>query len=56
MKTLTDKEIIYILDHLCDSGSDEKCKDCPLNLECLYYFTGEKCGSTLEINDSEKAE
>lgn len=50
MKTLTNSEIIYIISHChyCDDGVVE---DCPFEKECLYYYTGEKCGSCLEIKD-----
>ena len=54
MKMLTDEEILFIIENVCEQG--RKClKDCPLTKECLYHYTGEKCGSALEIkNDKEK--
>lgn len=54
MKTLTDDEIIYILDNLCNFTYEEKCINCPLQKECLHYFTGEDCGSALENNNREE--
>ena len=50
MKTLTNDEIIYILENVCNCT---ECRNlcCPLADECLYYFTGEKCGSALEEED-----
>lgn len=30
------------------SGSCKKTDSCPFSAECLFYFTGEKCGSQLE--------
>ena len=49
MKTLTNDEIIYILE-LC-RYADCKSEDCPLWKECLHYFTGEECGSALEVEE-----
>lgn len=52
MKTLSNEEIIFIIENVCDQG--RKClDDCPLAAECLYYYTGEKCGSALEKGDKE---
>jgi len=52
MKTLTVEEIIFVMEKLCEH--DREClKGCPFTKECLYYYTGEKCGSALEI-DNEK--
>jgi hypothetical protein len=47
MKTLTNDEIIFLLDHCAGSNH---CEDCPLVAECLYYYIGEKNGSVLEEN------
>lgn len=53
MKTLTNEEIIFIIENVCEEG--RKClANCPLKKECLYHFTGEKCGSALETPDKEK--
>ena len=52
MKTLTNEEIIFIIENVCEEG--RKCfKNCPFTKECLYYYTGEKCGSALERQDEE---
>ena len=53
MKTLTNEEIISIIENVCEHTP--KCfVECPLVKECLYYYTGEKCGSALESQDEEK--
>lgn len=53
MKTLTNEEIIFIIENVCEQG--RKCLDnCPLAAECLHYFTGEDCGSALENDEREE--
>ena len=47
MKTLTNQEIIWCIEN-CKNQDAEICNNCPLINECLYYYTGEKCGSVLE--------
>jgi len=48
MKELTNAEVKFIVEN-CDCESNNKtCSSCPLSAECLYYYTGEKCGSCLE--------
>lgn len=50
MKTLTNEEVIFIIENVCEQG--RKClENCPLQKECLYFYTGEKCGSALETVD-----
>lgn len=52
MKILTNKEIIFIIENICEQG--HKClAGCPFEKECLYYYTGEKCGSALESQNEE---
>ena len=44
MKTLTDDQIIYLLENVCKAtfaDPEEVCENCPLSAECLYYFCGE---------------
>lgn len=55
MKTLTNEEIIYLIDEVCTriTKNSQVCDNCPLAAECLHYFTGENCGSTLENNEGE---
>lgn len=41
MKTLTNEEIIKIIDH-CNYTESNYCeRECPLFKECLYYYTGD---------------
>lgn len=49
MKLLTNEQILFIIEEVCESAY---CMDdCPFQKECLYYYTGEKCGSCLEKED-----
>lgn len=49
MKTLTNEQIIYLIDRVCcNDPEDTVCENCPLALECLHWFTGENCGSALD--------
>lgn len=48
MKTLTNDEIIALLENC---GVAVCNKNCPLAKECLYYYTGEECGSALESEE-----
>ena len=52
MKLLTNTEVIYILQR-CNSeeAAPKECENnCPLFKECLYYWTGEECGSAFETD------
>lgn len=53
MKNLTNDEIIFIIENICESG--RKCfeEKCPLHKECLHFYTGENCGSALEEEEKE---
>lgn len=50
MKTLSNEQIIYLLEHCNnDEAGNEECEGkCPLFNECLHYWTGEECQSALE--------
>ena len=49
MKILTNEEIIQIVNNCPRSEEVHYCElHCPLFLECLHWYTGEKCGSALE--------
>ena len=50
-KTLTNDEIIKIISR-CGGCSDGRVENCPLDAECLYYYTGEKCDSCLEKDEN----
>lgn len=53
MKTLTNQQIKFVLELMdCFAVKNVHCNKCPFEKECVYYFTGEKCGSCLEQNDS----
>lgn len=55
MKTLTNDEIMWMIDHCGVEPSAENeepiCQHCPFDKECYYYYTGDPCGSVLEVND-----
>lgn len=54
MKTLNNAQIIAIIEHCTDSiieFDSSVCDACPLVDECLYYLTGDECGSALETKD-----
>ena len=50
-KDLTNEDIIFLLNNCKSNGADTDCTLCPLQNECYYYFTGDKCGSRLEKAD-----
>lgn len=47
MKKLTTEEILWCIEN-CKNQDPQICNNCPLISECLYYYTGEECGSALE--------
>lgn len=50
--TLTNDQIIYIVDH-CKQTNSFYCEvHCPLFAECLHWYTGENCGSALEEDEN----
>ena len=48
MKTLTNEEVIFIIENCSACSGSVICENCPLVTECLHYYTGENCGSCLE--------
>ena len=57
MKNLTNEQIIQIIEN-CSNINEENtgCLTCPLFKECLYFLTGEECGSALETPDEDECE
>ena len=47
MKKLTTEEILWCIEN-CKNQDPQICNNCPLISECLYYYSGEECGSALE--------
>ena len=50
-KLLSNEEVILLVDNCHKYDDDRFCDKCPLVKECVHWYTGENCGSCLEIDD-----